>query len=145
MYKSTFLSAYVKTYGYMVNELDKNLNANREKRLHMRYLDWKTISLFGYVFGLLFLLVGIYVYLYYQTTWIGQFGLAFQPYQNYAIPMLIVGIALLITGVIAENRDRKIKSVEKQQPIASIGVCPNCGAKRDFDAQYCKKCGKKFE
>jgi ribosomal protein L40E len=112
----------------------------------MRYLDWRTISLFGYVFGGLFLLVGIYVYLYYQTTWIGQFGLAFQPYQSYAIPILIVGIALLITGFIAEKRDRKkIKSVEKQQPIANIGVCPNCGAKRDLDAQYCKKCGKKFE
>jgi len=121
----------------MVDELDKP---------HMRYLDWRTISLFGYVFGGLFLLVGIYVYLYYQTTWIGQFGLAFQPYQNYAIPILIVGIALLITGFIAEKRDRKkIKSVEKQQPIANIGVCPNCGAKRDLDAQYCKKCGKKFE
>jgi ribosomal protein L40E len=130
----------------MVDELDKNLNANREKRRHLRYLDWRTISSFGYVFGALSLLVGLYAYLYYQTTLIGQIGLAFTPYRNYAIPILIAGIVLLIMGYVTEKRAReKIKSVEKQQPIANIGICPNCGAKRDFDAQYCKKCGKKFE
>jgi hypothetical protein len=130
----------------MVDELDKNLNANREKRRHLRYLDWRTISSFGYVFGALSLLVGLYAYLYYQTTLIGQIGLAFTPYRNYAIPILIAGIVLMIMGYVTEQRAReKIKSVGKQQPIANIGICPNCGAKRDFDAQYCKKCGKKFE
>ncbi len=130
----------------MVNELDKNLNANREKRRHLRYLDWRTISSFGYVFGGLFLLLGLYAYLYYETTLIGQIGLSFYPYQNYAIPILIAGIVLLIMGYVTERRDRdKIKGVGKQQPIANIVTCPNCGAKRDFDAQYCKKCGKKFE
>ena len=116
--------------------MDKNLNANREKRRHLRYLDWRTISSFGYVFGALSLLVGLYAYLYYQTTLIGQIGLAFTPYRNYAIPILIAGIVLMIMGYVTEQRAReKIKSVGK----------PNCGAKRDFDAQYCKKCGKKFE
>ena len=130
----------------MVDELDKNLNANREKRRHLRYLDSRTISSFGYVFGALSLLVGLYAYLYYQTTLIGQIGLAFTPYRNYAIPILIAGIVLMIMGYVTEQRAReKIKSVGKQQPIANIGICPNCGAKRDFDAQYCKKCGKKFE
>ena len=121
----------------MVDELDKR---------HMRYLDWRTISLFGYVFGVLFLLLGVYVYLYYETNWIGQIGLSFYPYRNYAIPMLIAGVALLIAGYVTNQRaGEKIEGVEKQQPIANIGVCPNCGAKRDLDAQYCKKCGKKFE
>jgi predicted transporter len=96
-----------------VAELDKNLNENQDKKRHVRHPDWRLISSFGYVFGLLFLIIGIYVYLYYKTTWIGQLGLAFQPYQNYAIPILIIGIALLIIGFIAENRDRKkIKSVK---------------------------------
>jgi len=129
----------------MVDELDKNLNANRDKRRHVRYLDWRLISSFGYVFGGLFLLVGLYAYVYYETDWIGWIGLAFQPYRNYAIPLIIAGIVLLIMGYVTEQRAReKIKSVEKQQPIANISVCPNCGAKRDVDAQYCKKCGKKF-
>jgi hypothetical protein len=129
----------------MVDELDKDLIANRDKRRHMRYLDWRTISSFGYVFGVLFLIIGIYVYVYYQTTWIGQIGLAFTPYRNYASPIIIAGIALLIVGFATEQRTiKKIKGVGKQ-PIANIDVCSNCGAKRDLDAQYCKKCGKKFE
>ena len=130
----------------MVDELDKNLNANRDKRRHLRYPDWRMISSFGYVFGGLFLLLGLYAYLYYETNLIGRIGLAFNPYQNYAIPLIIAGIVLLIMGYVTEQRARdKIKGVGKQQPIANIGVCPNCGAKRDLDAQYCKKCGKKFE
>ncbi len=130
----------------MVYELDKNLNANQDKRRRLRYPDWRTISSFGYVFGGLCLLLGIYAYLYYETNFIGQIGLAFNPYQKYAVPILIAGIVLMILGFIAEMRGReKIKGAGKQQPIASIGVCPNCGASRDFDAQYCKKCGKKFE
>ena len=130
----------------MVDELDKDLNANQGKRRHLRYPNWRIISSFGYVFGALFLLLGLYAYLYYETTWIGQIGLAFTPYQNYAIPTLIAGIVLLTMGYVTERQDRdKIKCVGKQQTIANIGVCPNCGAKRDFDAQYCKKCGKKFE
>ena len=103
------------------------------------------ISSFGYVFGGLFLLLALYVYLYYETNWIGQIGLAFTPYRNYAIPLIIAGILLLIMGFVTQKRAReKIKSAEKQQPIANIKCLPNCGAKRDFDAQYCKKCGKKF-
>jgi ribosomal protein L40E len=130
----------------MVNELDKKLNVNRDEGRRMRYLDWRTISSFVYVFGGLIFLVGLYVYLYYETNYIGQLGLAFYPYRNYAIPLIIVGIALLITGVVTDQQDRKkIKGAEKQQPIANLGVCPICGAKRDVDAQYCNKCGKKFE
>jgi ribosomal protein L40E len=124
-----------------IRELAKKQNMNRA-----RYRYWRILSLYGYVFGGIFLLVAIYAYLYYETDWIGQIGTAFYPYRNYAIPLLIAGIALLIMGYVTNQRARvKIKGVEKQQPIANNGVCPNCGAKRDFDAQYCEKCGKKFE
>ena len=81
----------------------------------MRHPDWRTISSFGYVFGGIALLLGLYVYLYYETTLIGQIGLAFAPYRNYAIPLIIVGIVLLITGYIVERRTKdKVKTVEKQ-------------------------------
>ena len=130
----------------MVDELDENLNANQDKRRHVRHLDWRLISSFVYVFGLLFLLLGLYTYIYYKTTWIGQIGLAFTPYQNYALPIIVAGIVLMIMGYVTEQRTKKkIKSEVKQQPITNIGACPSCGAKRDVDAQYCKKCGTKFE
>jgi uncharacterized membrane protein len=82
-------------------------NKNGDKRRHMRHADWRTISLFGYVFGVLFLLVGLYAYLYYETDWIGWIGLAFYPYRNYAILLLIIGIALLITGYFTKRQAKR--------------------------------------
>jgi uncharacterized membrane protein len=75
------------------------------------------ISSFSYVFGG-FVLLGLYVYLYYQTTWIDQVGASFTPYKNYAILLIIVGIALLIMCFIAAQRAiEKIKSAEKQHRL----------------------------
>ena len=123
-----------------IRELAKKQNMNRAP-----YPYWRLISSFSYVFGGFFLLLAIYVYLYYQTTWIGQIGVAFYPYRNYAIPLIIAGIALLTMSFgVRQRAIKERKGVGKQQPIANSGVCPNCEAKRDFDARYCKKCGKKF-
>ena len=66
-----------------------------------------TISSFGYVFGVLFLAVGLYAYVYYKTDWIGWIGLAFTPYQNYALPLIIAGVALLAVGIIIEKQVRR--------------------------------------
>lgn len=78
----------------------------------MQLRDWKTITLFGYIFGGLLLVLGIYMYLYYyETDWMDRLGSAFTPYQNYAILLIITGVALLITAYIAEKRaTRKIGS-----------------------------------
>ncbi len=112
----------------------------------MRYLDWRTLSSIGYVVGAVALLLGIYTYVYYETNLIGEIGLTFEHYQKYAIPLMIVGFALLSVGYVTEHQARKkIKSAEKKQETASTAVCPSCGANRDSDALYCKKCGKKFE
>jgi magnesium-transporting ATPase (P-type) len=87
----------------MMNEMDKSLN--EDKRRRRRYRDWRIIGSFGYVFGVLFVLLGLYAYLYYyKTDWMDWIGSAFTPYQNYAIPLIIAGIALFITGYIAEKR-----------------------------------------
>ena len=111
----------------------------------MRYLDWRRLSSLGYLIGGVSILVGLYMYLYYGTTLIGWIGLTFYPYQNYAIPLIIAGLVILIMGLVTEQRGRKkIKGVERQQPIANIGVCPNCGAKRNSDAQYYNKSRKKL-
>jgi uncharacterized membrane protein len=129
----------------MVNNLVKKVNTNRDKQ-RMQYRDWRTISLFGYIFGGLLLVLGIYVYVYYETNWIGWIGLSFYPYRIYAIPTIIVGFALVFTGYITNHRPKtKTQGLGKQQQTSNLGVCSNCGTNRDVDAQYCKKCGKKFE
>lgn len=97
----------------MVYELDKkSVSKSEQKTTHMMS-GLGTISAFGYVFGVLFLLVGVYAYVYYKTDWIGWIGLAFYPYQNYALPLIIVGFVLLIVGFIIEKRVRgKITDLE---------------------------------
>jgi hypothetical protein len=124
----------------------QNMNPITNQGIKKIFSGKLIISSFVYVFGGFFLILGIYVYVYYETNWIGWIGITFYPYRNYAIPMLIAGIALMITGVVTQERARAYrKSVGKQQSIANLSVCSYCGAKRDVDAQYCKKCGKKFE
>ena len=74
------------------------------------------------------------MYLYYGTTLIGWIGLTFYSYKNYAIPLIIAGLVILIMGYVTEQRGKKkIEGVERQHLVANRGVCPNCGAKRDSD------------
>jgi len=97
----------IKYRGYMgrkqgvarIKEIAKKQDINPARYSYMRLL-----SSLCYVFGGLFLLVAVYVYLYYQTNWINHFGLAFTPYQNYAIPLMIGGIALLTLIFVIEQR-----------------------------------------
>jgi len=111
----------------------------------MRYVDSRTVSAFGYVFGLISLLIGLYGYLYYETDIIGWIGLSFYPYRNYAIPLTIAGIMLMILGYFTEQTTRKkTKESSKQQSITNTSACPDCGTKREVDAEYCKKCGRKL-
>ena len=82
-----------------ISELSGKQNMNRA-----RYSYWKIFSSLCYGFGGIFVLLGIYAYLYYQTNWIGQLGSAFQPYQNYSIPLLFGGIVLMIVCYVAPGR-----------------------------------------
>jgi ABC-type antimicrobial peptide transport system permease subunit len=86
---------------------------DRDTIQHVRHWDWKLASLFGYVFGLISLLIGIYMYLYYETDWIGWIGLTFYSYRNYAIPLVIAGIILFILGYITERRDKTKKKAKE--------------------------------
>jgi len=86
---------------------------DRDKTRHVRHLDWKLISSFGYVFGLISLLIGIYMYLYYETDWIGWIGLAFYSYRNIAIPLASTGVVLMILGYITEKHARTKRNAEE--------------------------------
>jgi len=79
----------------------------------MRYVDWRTFSSFGYVFGMVSFIVGLYAYLYYETNLIGWIGLTFYPYRNYATLLIVTGIVLLIVGYVSEKQGRKKKITNK--------------------------------
>ena len=108
----------------------------------MRSSDWKMISTFGYVLGMLSLGGVILAIVYSERNWI---GLTVYPYHNYIIHLLTAGIVLLVIGYVTEQRAKEDIQLEKQQHTPDIGFCPKCGTKRDFSAHYCKKCGKKFD
>ena len=112
----------------------------------MRYSDWKMIATFGYILGILSL-VGAFIAFFYYEESTSLFGsIVRYPYGDYTIPLLMAGIVLMVIGYVTEQRAKEdIQLVGKQQLIPDIGFCPNCGTKKDLDAQYCKKCGKKFE
>lgn len=92
----------------------------------MRYPVWRIISFFGYLLGLVFLVLGLYGYLYYKTTLIGQIGLTFNRYQNYALPILIAGVVLMLTGFVVDHVvEEKTKVKRKQKSLANTDVCPH--------------------
>jgi len=87
-----------------IKELAKTQNLNP---VAASYSYWRIISSIGYIFGGLLVLLGVYAYLYYETDYIGWLGLAYYSYRNYAIPLIIVGIALLITGEYGLRQHKK--------------------------------------
>ena len=107
--------------------------------------DWKMITTFGIVLGALFLLGGLIAYQY-TVTYGGAIGLSIPdyPYREYAVPLFLVGVVLLVIGFVTNQRGNEELDVVEGKPTVSFCFCPSCGTKRDTDAQYCKKCGKKF-
>ncbi len=103
------------------------------------------ISTFGFVLGALSLLGGLIAYEYVVYLG-GAFGLSIPdfPYRDYAVPLFLVGVVLLVIGFVTNQRGNEEPDVVERKPTIDLGYCPSCGTKRDMDAQYCKKCGKKF-
>ena len=79
----------------------------------MRDSAWRLLSSLGYAVGFIAFLLGLYAYLYYETNLIGSIGLEFQPYRNYAIPILVAGVALIIIVYLTESLFRKKQEASK--------------------------------
>jgi ribosomal protein L40E len=107
----------------------------------MRYSDWKMISLLGLILGFLFLIGGIFAYVYYEQRWI----LVAYPFRDYAAPLIILGIVLLVVGYVAGERAKEEKKLAvEERPVTEMVYCSYCGTQNIKDAVYCKKCGKKI-
>ena len=79
----------------------------------MRDSAWRLLSSLGYAVGFIAFLLGLYAYLYYETNLIGSIGLEFQPYRNYAIPILVAGVALIIIVYLTESLFRRKQEASK--------------------------------
>ena len=86
----------------------------------MRDSAWRMLSSLGYTVGFIAFLLGLYAYLYYETNLIGSVGLEFQSYRNYAIPILIAGVALIIIVYLTESLLRKKQEVSKNNNLRDL-------------------------
>ena len=84
----------------------------------MRDSAWRLLSSLGYAVGFIAFLLGLYAYLrYYETNLIDSIGLELQPYRNYAIPILIAGVALIIIAYLTESQFRKKQEASKNSNL----------------------------
>lgn len=75
----------------------------------MKYADWRYLATICTVLGVILLIGGVITYVY-SETW---FYLIYHPYRDYAIPLFIFGVVLLIIGVTSFGRaEEEKKSVE---------------------------------
>jgi tRNA(Ile2) C34 agmatinyltransferase TiaS len=97
------------------------------------------IGSFGLFLGAIFLIGGVFAYFYSQRV----FAFAIYPYRDYAAPLIIAGIVLLVIGVVTDQRAKEASIFEKRYS-GNRSCCPHCGEIRDAGAIYCKKCGQKL-
>lgn len=107
----------------------------------MRYSDWKLIASLGLILGFLFLIGGVFAYVYYEESWF----LVVYPFRDYAPPLVILGIVLLVVGFVAGERGKEERRLALEgRPVTGMVYCSYCGTENVKDAIYCEKCGKKI-
>jgi predicted MFS family arabinose efflux permease len=71
----------------------------------MQYSDWKIVSILVIVLGVIFLAVAVFACSYYVVPWMGS--VYDYPYLNYALPLFIAGVILLVGGIIVWQREKQ--------------------------------------
>ena len=85
--------------------------------------DWTTISRIGIALGFIFIVGALVAYNYYE------YFTFYYPYRDYAIPLAIVGVILLVVGIVVSTRERD------RRPTPDI-------PKSNYQKyQYCRSCG----
>jgi len=77
----------------------------------MKYEDWKYLGTICTVLGGLLLLGGAIAYIFPKTYSFWGLQWAEYPYRDYAIPLFIFGVILLVIGIVTLDRAEKEKNV----------------------------------
>jgi hypothetical protein len=115
--------------------------------LYMKYADWKYLASICTVLGVLLLLGGIIAYAYGENvSFLGYTIGTIYPYRDYAIPLIIFSVVLLVIGVASFGRAEEERKLEMQKPVSvSLKKCPQCGMKFSLEYEHCPSCGVKLE
>ena len=71
----------------------------------MQYSNWKIVSIFAVVLGVLFLAAAVFAASYYVVPWMGT--VHDYPYLNYALPLFLAGTIFLIRGIAVWQRAKQ--------------------------------------
>ncbi len=108
----------------------------------MRDLDWKIVSKLSYLIGGVSFLAYWIAYFYGYT---GVLGLTIYPYRDFCYFLVGFGIGFHFLGhYFRQTSKGKASFFNRKEPIVKKGYCSDCGGARNFDARYCKKCGKQL-
>ena len=115
----------------------------------MKYADWRYLASICTVLGVILLIGGVIAYAYGETVYLLGYPIGTTyPYRDYAIPLIIFGVVLLVIGIASFGRaeeERKLE-VETPKPVSvSLKKCPQCGMKFSLEYEYCPTCGIKLE
>ena len=86
------------------------------------------------VIGIILIITSLATFFYYDLNII---GVAYYPYREYALPLGILGVILIVLSFLITPTETK--RIARQ---ADDVYCSNCGSEVDQTAKFCPSCGK---
>jgi len=88
--------------------MEKIITLNLQFKLEslcLKYANWKYLASIFTILGIFLLVGGVIAYAYNEPVYLlgYQFGTKY-PYRDYAIPLIILGVVLLVIGVATYSR-----------------------------------------
>lgn len=112
----------------------------------MKYADWRYLASICAFLGALLLIGGIIAYAYNEPIYLfGQIYGYIHRYRDYAVPLIIFGVVLLVVGAASYGRAEEERKLELPEPKVSLKKCPKCGIKFSEERDFCSRCGEKLE
>lgn len=93
----------------------------------MKYADWRYIASICTALGVILLIGGVIAYAYSETLYLLGYPIGTTyPYRDYAIPLIIFGIVLLVIGVASFGRAKEERKLEVEIPKPSSAPLKKC-------------------
>jgi ribosomal protein L40E len=93
------------------------------------------------IIGAVLIIVGIIAFFYQRASFL---GFSYSPYENYALPLGIIGIVISVIGyALPSTNVQPMEAVEEEtEYVTHEKFCPHCGDRIvEEDAKYCRRCG----
>jgi len=104
------------------------------------------IGYIGTASGIILIIAALFASSYRKSEYYGiyPFGITrtTYPYQDYAFPLVIIGILSFVIGAVGLTQKRYMPVEDKTDSIRFY--CSKCGEPNSMNSEYCWKCGSKL-